>query len=141
MKRFVVGVDAGGTKTEAWAVTTDGVVLERARGGPGNPLTVGVAAAADAIVQNLSHVAEPRGQPSLICIGMAGIGRERERSEVVHALTLRGLPGRGEVDQHAVDPGGLGDAPKTVRFEYGVFGDARLDVHVAQVSRPLLTQG
>ncbi|WP_250029399.1 N-acetylglucosamine kinase [Paractinoplanes maris] len=46
---LVVGVDAGGTSTRAVVTTLDGRPLGRGSAGPGNPLTVGFEAAADAM--------------------------------------------------------------------------------------------
>ena len=101
MKPYVVGVDAGGTKTEAWAVAEDGEVLAKTIGGPGNPLTVGIDAAADAIVDAHSAVCRDGSTPSATCIGMAGVGRERERSAVAEALVDRGLTRDGWDDDVA----------------------------------------
>ena len=49
MSDYVVGVDAGGSKTRALAVARNGDALCEAAAGPGNPLTVGVEAAAAAV--------------------------------------------------------------------------------------------
>ena len=96
MTSYVAGVDAGGTKTEAWGVGAEGSVLSRAAAGPANPLTAGVGAAADAVAESLAALCrETAAAPSAICIGMAGIGRECERRQVVAALIERGLPLEG----------------------------------------------
>jgi N-acetylglucosamine kinase-like BadF-type ATPase len=42
----VVGVDGGGTKTEAVIIDADQRVIGEGRAGPSNPLRVGIAAAA-----------------------------------------------------------------------------------------------
>jgi N-acetylglucosamine kinase-like BadF-type ATPase len=45
----VVGVDGGGTKTEAVIIDADQRVIGEGRAGPSNPLRVGIAAAAAAV--------------------------------------------------------------------------------------------
>ena len=95
MKPYVVGVDAGGTKTEAWAVVENGEVLARTVAGTGNPLTVGIDSAADAVVDARTAVCADGSTPAATCIGMAGVGRERERSAMAAALIDRGLPRGG----------------------------------------------
>ncbi|MDY7089919.1 MAG: BadF/BadG/BcrA/BcrD ATPase family protein, partial [Actinomycetota bacterium] len=46
---LVVGVDAGGTASKAVVATLDGRIVGRGTGGPGNPLTAGAVAAAEAM--------------------------------------------------------------------------------------------
>jgi len=95
LKPYVVGVDAGGTKTEAWAAAEGGEVQAKAIADPGNPLTVGIDAAADAVVDARTAVCGDGSTPAATCIGMAGVGRERERSAMAAALMDRGLPRGG----------------------------------------------
>ncbi len=94
MARYVIGVDAGGTTTRAVAVDETGSVIAEATAGPGNPLTVGFHAAADAVAECAEGVRQDAA-PALTCIGMAGIAREWERDSIVEALIARGLPSRG----------------------------------------------
>jgi len=94
MTRYVVGVDAGGTTTRAVAMDETGNVIAEAKAGPGNPLTVGFDAAADAVAECVQEVAQDAA-PALTCIGMAGIAREWERNTIIAALVARGLPNRG----------------------------------------------
>jgi len=95
LKPWVVGIDAGGTKTEAWAVAADGEIVARATCGAGNPLTVGFDHAAGVVMEALAAVSLSRTEPSLVCIGMAGVGRPPERNRMVAALKAKGLPREG----------------------------------------------
>lgn len=95
MTPYVVGVDAGGTRTRGRAVSRAGDTLADAEGGPANALTVGVDAAADAVAESVQAVCSEGARPALICVGMAGIGRARERDQIAEALAARGLPAGG----------------------------------------------
>ena len=107
---YVVGVDAGGSKTQAWAVAGDGLVLAEHVMGPANALTVGVERAADTVAACVERVAEGRAEPALVCIGMAGIDRGREWRPMAEALRARGLPREGWERDAALCLAGRADA-------------------------------
>lgn len=84
---YVLGIDAGGTSTRCWAVSTDGRLLGAAKGGPGNLYTVGLAG----LVQRMQEVAAGaaghlQGPAEALCLGAAGVGRAHEVAEVQAAL-------------------------------------------------------
>lgn len=87
--RIAVGVDAGGTATVA-ALSRDGVFVASARGGPGNPSSLGAGAAAAAILGAIRAVAG-EAAPDLLFVGAAGAGR-REVRDALHASLLQALP-------------------------------------------------
>lgn len=83
---FVIGIDAGGTKTEAVLADADGQVLARARRGGAN-----LAAHGELAVEKTLHelIEEALGEHdvrvSAICLGIAGSDREED------ALVIRGI--------------------------------------------------
>jgi glucosamine kinase len=81
--RLAVGVDAGGTSTLA-ARTLDGVVAF-ARGGPANPSSCGVAAAAATIVATVRDLTGGRA-PDALLVAAAGAGRATVREALAAAL-------------------------------------------------------
>ena len=58
VRRAVVGVDGGGTKTHAVILDADLAVLGEGLAGPSNPLRVGIANAAAAIREAIDQACE-----------------------------------------------------------------------------------
>lgn len=89
-----VGVDAGGSHTEALATGPTGTELGRVQGGPG-ALTPGrVPDAADQIAQTvLTLLGKIRCEPPVagLCVGAAGAGRRAEREALEQALLAAGI--------------------------------------------------
>lgn len=91
--RFVIGIDGGGSKTNALLVALDGTVLAEAGSGPTNLHTVGVGNAARTLLGLIKTLCE-RVQCSAdsleqIVMGLAGAGRPADRaalSDVLFAL-------------------------------------------------------
>lgn len=87
-----IGVDGGGTKTEATAINTQGKVLSRYSGSSTNPYVVTF----DGAMQELMHVLDQVIQPlssSLteftlkgICLGMSGVSTAVEKDHVISFL-------------------------------------------------------
>ncbi len=82
MTDYIIGVDAGGTKTCALLADADGGVIGRGFGGPGNVHSVGLASARQAILDAV-HAAfdEAKLAPrrvAVLCIGAAGVDRPAE---------------------------------------------------------------
>src|SRR5260370_41773337 len=77
----VVGVDGGGTKTQAVIMDVDQRVIGEGRAGPSNPLRVGIASAAgagrEAGDKTCAVAKGGRGGPVAPEIGVAGGGGER----------------------------------------------------------------
>ncbi|MHB0947477.1 MAG: BadF/BadG/BcrA/BcrD ATPase family protein [Gemmatimonadaceae bacterium] len=96
MSTIVVGMDGGGTKTRAVVADSEGkwiadVVGEGSavRGAEGVERSAAVIAAtlADALAScQMTHV-----RPKVLCIGVAGVGREPEREALWQALLARDL--------------------------------------------------
>ncbi len=82
MGEYVLGGDAGGTKTLALLATTTGEVVGRGLAGPGNLHAVGFEAAsravAEAIQAALDAAGIERANVAALCIGAAGASRADE---------------------------------------------------------------
>jgi glucosamine kinase len=108
----VVGVDGGGTRTRIWVADERGQQLGSAEG-PGSALRPGeVDRSADVIVAttrealascDMTHV-----MPKVLCVGVAGVGREPERQALWQALVSRDIA--DEVVVHADAAIALDDA-------------------------------
>lgn len=90
---FVIGVDAGGTKTTAWIASADGAAsdgpLGAGQGGPGNPRAVGfekatreIAAAIQAAWNDALNRNVVRTTADVLCLSAAGAGRSQEQDEL-----------------------------------------------------------
>ena len=79
----VVGVDGGGTKTEAVIMDASQRVIGEGRAGPSNPLRVGIAGAAAAVREALDSACASaklrRGDLVAAQIGLAGARRRVPR--------------------------------------------------------------
>jgi len=112
MSAVVVGVDGGGTKTRIWVADERGQQLGSAEG-PGSAIRPGeiersadviVAATRDALAScDMTHVT-----PKVLCVGVAGVGREAERQALWQALVSRDVA--DEVVVHADAAIALDDA-------------------------------
>jgi N-acetylglucosamine kinase-like BadF-type ATPase len=84
----VVGVDGGGTKTEAVIIDADQRVIGEGRAGPSNPLRVGIAAAAAAVREAIDDACASaklrRGDLIAAEIGLAGARRRELRERWRH---------------------------------------------------------
>ena len=94
----VVGVDGGGTKTEAVIMDSDLRVIGEGRSGPSNPLRVGLTSAAAAVREAIDDACAAakvrRSDLDAAEIGLAGARRHelRERMrEMLAALGIRGI--------------------------------------------------
>lgn len=94
-RRAVVGVDGGGTKTEAVILDADFAVLGEGRAGPSNPLRVGIATAAAAIREAVDQACEAARlrRTDLIAaeIGLAGARRKELSARMREALLSLGI--------------------------------------------------
>ena len=85
----LVGIDAGGTATRAWAVRGD-VVVHRGLGGPGNPL----ATTAETLAASLTAALEGCPSPAVLVACVAG-ARGRAARERVERVLLARFPDAG----------------------------------------------
>jgi N-acetylglucosamine kinase-like BadF-type ATPase len=90
---FVLGIDAGGTKTVGLLADESGAVVAEARAGGANLFTHGEAALEKALSEILSPLVEGR-TPEAICVGCAGVDRPREEAAVEGVLRRLGQRGR-----------------------------------------------
>ena len=107
----VLGVDAGGTSTRAWACTSSGRVVGRGRAGGANVRSAVGDPAANIAAAVREALANVESAPVAVCVGIAGTEARREE---VEALVRRGLADAG-VDSVAVadadaDVGSVADA-------------------------------
>jgi N-acetylglucosamine kinase-like BadF-type ATPase len=91
----VVGVDGGGTKTEAVILDADLSVLGQGKAGPSNPLRVGIASAAASIreaIDRACEVAQLRRSDLIAAeIGLAGARRKELSARMREALLSLGI--------------------------------------------------
>lgn len=80
----LLGIDGGGTSTEAWLADCSGSVLGRGHAGPSNPKAIGQEAARRAL--NLAIAAAfadaglERATADIACLGLAGFDRPADRA-------------------------------------------------------------
>jgi glucosamine kinase len=94
MSRIVVGVDGGGSHTRAMVADEHGTTIGTAEGGPSavRPGEIERSAAVIAAVVADALAATGISQvPGVLCVGVAGVGRDAERDELQRALTARAL--------------------------------------------------
>ncbi len=81
---LLLGVDGGGSSTEAWLASADGEVLGQGVGGPSNAKAVGPEAARHAletaIAGAFADAGESRARVEVACLGLAGFDRPSDRA-------------------------------------------------------------
>ncbi|HET7585973.1 MAG TPA: BadF/BadG/BcrA/BcrD ATPase family protein [Gemmatimonadaceae bacterium] len=95
MTSIVVGVDGGGTRTRALVATESGEHTGEAEG-PGSAMRPGgaehsAAAIASTVRSALAASAMTHVTPKVVCVGVAGVGREPERHALWQALAALDL--------------------------------------------------
>jgi N-acetylglucosamine kinase-like BadF-type ATPase len=89
---YTIGIDGGGTKSEAVALSLDGEELGTAAGGASNAFAVGFERAAAAVGELLERLWRESGLDLAGCaavgIGLAGVDRDEERRQWTEALTV-----------------------------------------------------
>lgn len=96
MRRLVVGVDGGGTKTRAVLADEHGRQIAEASGAgsAARPNEIDRSAGVIAgVVQDVLAEAGVDETPSVVCVGVAGAGRESERQALYDALTVHRIAG------------------------------------------------
>jgi len=93
MQPLVVGVDGGGTKTRAILADERGEQIAEAVGAGSTVKPQEVERSAGIIagvVRDVMEIAErSEVRPRVVCVGVAGVGRETEREALVEALTAQ----------------------------------------------------
>lgn len=90
MNSIVVGVDGGGSKTHVIVADEAGSELASLTGAPSAVRPGEALHSAEvigALVRDALAVAEREEQPRVLCVGVAGVGRETERAALAKALT------------------------------------------------------
>ena len=95
MTQIVIGIDGGGSKTHAIVADDSGTTIGEAFG-PGSAVVPGHADAsagviADVIREALAAASMTHVVPRVLCVGVAGAGREHERQALWQALVGRDL--------------------------------------------------
>lgn len=95
MESFVIGIDGGGSKTRALLADERGERIAEATG-DGSAVKPGEAAKSAAViagvVRDVLEQADKAGtRPRVLCIGVAGVGRESEREALHEALVAEDL--------------------------------------------------
>lgn len=81
----VVGIDAGGTKTELVLCGCDGVIYKRALRGTGNPNDIGVEPCVAMLVHGISELCG-KDAPDAIFAGISGTGSGDNAAQIAEAL-------------------------------------------------------
>jgi N-acetylglucosamine kinase-like BadF-type ATPase len=114
---FVLGIDAGGTKTVCLLASLDGTIVAEGRAGGANLQAVGELELEKVLHQVMEETIGSRAiSPEAICLGIAGVDRE-EDAAVVRAIMRRiGYRARVLVTNDALVAlvAGAGDAPGIV---------------------------
>jgi N-acetylglucosamine kinase-like BadF-type ATPase len=89
MKRYVLGIDGGGTKTQALIVDEEGQVQGWGKGGPSNYDDVGMdkakAGIGEAVLMARQRASLPETPFDSVFLGMAGVVSEKDRA-VIHTI-------------------------------------------------------
>jgi len=98
---YVIGIDAGGTKTVGLLADQSGKVWTKARGGGANLVVHGELAVEKVIYQLIEDLEAPE-PVAAICLGIAGVDRSGQHELVLHMLRRLGLRNRVKVVHDAV---------------------------------------
>lgn len=94
-KRYVIGIDGGGTSTRAVLVDEDGRVHAGATGGSSNFQVVGSKGLRkcirDLVEQLWASVESPYMPVDVLCVGLAGAGRPEDQAEIRKVVGELGL--------------------------------------------------
>lgn len=99
-ERVVIGIDGGGTATRVLVMNEEGNELARYEGGPaltdwpGSPVDI---EAIETAVERAFEEVRLALPAAALCAGLAGVGRDAERTAVEAALTARGIAERVQV--------------------------------------------
>ncbi len=102
VKRLVLGVDGGGSKTQALLADEDGHIFGRGSSGPSNFYTAGRRASQQAVLDAVQAAFEHAGlvqtKVTVMCLGLGGVDRIEERTQVTTWLNEQGLAEYSYVD-------------------------------------------
>ena len=95
MQALVIGIDGGGTKTRAVLADERGDRIAEASG-PGSTVKPGHAEQSAGVISGvvrdvLEEAGTPDTRPRVVCVGVAGVGRESERQALLEALQSQNI--------------------------------------------------
>lgn len=97
MIECIIGIDGGGTKTEAVIADLDGNILGIGRAGASNYHVLGLEQAIASIKEAIEHARENSKlniqKFKVVCLGLAGAGRPNDRSILLDAIRNLGIFG------------------------------------------------
>ncbi|MBI1803580.1 MAG: hypothetical protein HY033_01955 [Ignavibacteriae bacterium] len=106
-RRYVVGIDGGGTKTTAILTGMDGTVYAECAGGPTNLQTVGVKYAGTTLFDLIKECCEKvqcdAQSLESIVIGVAGAGRAADRNELINTLLSLGMKKKFQIKNVSIE--------------------------------------
>ncbi len=111
--RYVIGIDAGGTKTIGLLADETGKVLAKARGGGGN-LRVQGELATEKVLYDVLETLDAPEPAAAVCLGMAGVDRPADKQVIGGVLRRLGLKRAVRIENDAFialvagAPGGTG---------------------------------
>ncbi|MBK6765105.1 MAG: hypothetical protein IPG71_01995 [bacterium] len=108
-------VDGGGTRTRGWVVSPSGAILEYAEAGPSNVVRLGADGLRTALAELLTACGGARGCTRIV-LGLAGVGRERER-DLAEGVAREVWP---TADSHVVTDAHLAYAGAFYKGERGI---------------------
>jgi N-acetylglucosamine kinase-like BadF-type ATPase len=88
--RYVIGMDAGGTKTVGLLADETGATLREARAGGANLMVLGELAVEKTLYQVLEAL-DPPGPVAAVCLGIAGADRPADQETLAGVLRRLGL--------------------------------------------------
>lgn len=89
-ERYVVGIDAGGTKTVGLLADESGNIVTKARGAGANLVVHGELAVEKVLYQLIEDLESP-GPVAALCLGMAGVDRPEDRELIQGVMRRLGM--------------------------------------------------
>lgn len=96
---YILGIDCGGTSSEALLTTKDGRVLGRGQGGPANYTVNGTSGVVGSTLEAIRGILEQSGldwatlrqQGVTLALGVSGAGRDQEKERIRQVLESEGF--------------------------------------------------
>lgn len=93
--KYVIGVDAGGTKTQAVLTDQNENILAWGKGGPANPTRISLERMRASLTQAITEVIGGRELPiDAICLGVAGGGKKEYQALITEIVAELGIDGQ-----------------------------------------------
>lgn len=91
---YILGLDCGGTSSQALLTTADGRVLGRGQGGPANYTVDGISGVVNSVLESTGQCLKQaqldystlHEQGVILALGVSGAGREAEKAEIKQAF-------------------------------------------------------